>query len=66
MGIGSKSRYVIENEGYSKIIFSMAKGNTYLQKISEDLEENPSNIIKKLKILERKRRNGGPHQGAYA
>ena len=54
MGIGSKSRYVIENEGYSKIIFSMAKGNTYLQKISEDLEENPSNIIKKLKILERK------------
>jgi predicted transcriptional regulator len=32
----------------------MAKGNTYLQKISEDLEDNPSNIIKKLKILERK------------
>jgi len=54
MSIGSKSRYVIENEGYSKIIFSMAKGNTYLQKISEDLEDNPSNIIKKLKILERK------------
>jgi len=54
MNFGSKSRYVIENEGYSKIIFSMARGNTYLQKISEDLEDNPSNIIKKLKILERK------------
>ena len=54
MNFGSKSRYVIENEGYSQIIFSMAKGNTYLQKISEDLKSNPSNILKKLKILERK------------
>ena len=54
MNLGSKSRYVIENEGYSQIIFSMAKGNTYLQKISEDLKSNPSNILKKLKILERK------------
>lgn len=54
MSLGSKSRYVIESEGYSKIIFSMARGNTYLQKISKDLESNPSNILKKLKILERK------------
>jgi hypothetical protein len=52
MYLGSKSRYVIENEGYSQIIFSMAKGNTYLQKISEDLKSNPSNILKKIKILE--------------
>jgi hypothetical protein len=49
-----KTKPILENASYSQIIFSMARGNTYLQKMSEDLKLNPSNLLKKLKILERK------------
>jgi len=42
-----------ENILYSKIIFSIAKGNNYAQKISEDIEKDTGNLAKQLSLLKK-------------